>query len=86
MLGLAVTPAHVQDQDGFLPLLKQVRRVLVFLKRLFTDGGYSEVETAAAVKRVGKMGLEIVSRCDQAKGLVVRPKRWIIAARTMLPI
>ena len=78
MLGLAVTPAHVQDRDGFLPLLKQVRRLFVFLKRLFADGSYSGVETAAAVTRVGKMGLEVVTRSDQAKGFVVLAKRWIV--------
>jgi transposase len=78
MLGLAVTPANVQDRDGFLPLLKQVRRLFVFLQRLFADGSYSGVETAAAVKRIGKVGLEIVTRCDQVKGFVVLPKRWIV--------
>ncbi len=46
MLGLTVTPASVQDRDGFLPLLKQVRRLFVFLKRLFADGSYSGVERA----------------------------------------
>ena len=78
MLGLAITPAHVQDRDGLLPLLKQVRRLFVFLKRLFADGSYSGAETAGAVKRVARMGLEIVTRSDQAKGFVVLPKRWIV--------
>ncbi len=78
MLGLAVTPASVQDRDGFLPLLKQVRCLFVFLKRLFADGSYSGTETAAAVRRIGKMGLEIVTRSDQARGFVVLRKRWIV--------
>ena len=78
MLGLSVTPASVQDRDGFLPLLKQVRRLFVFLKRLFADGSYSGIEMAAAVRRIGKMGLEVVTRSDQARGFVVLPKRWIV--------
>jgi transposase len=78
MLGLAVTPASVQDRDGFLALLKQVQRLFVFLKRLFADGSYSGVETAAAVKRMGGMNLEVVTRCDQARGFMVLPKRWIV--------
>ena len=45
MLGLDVTPADVQDRDGFLALLKRVRRVFVFLERLFADGAYSGTET-----------------------------------------
>jgi transposase len=78
MLGLCVTPAHVQDRDGFLPLLKEVRRVFVFLERLFADGAYRGTETAAAAKRVGNVVLEIVKRSDAAKGFVVLPKRWIV--------
>ena len=30
---MAITPADVQDRDGFIPLLKAVRRVFVFLQR-----------------------------------------------------
>jgi transposase len=78
MLGLDVTPADVQDRDGFLPLLKSVRRVFVFLERLFADGAYSGTETAAAAKRVGKVKLDIVKRSDTANGFVVLPKRWIV--------
>lgn len=78
MLGVSVTPANIQDRDGVVPLLKQVRRLFVFLKRLFADGGYSGAETAAAVKRVGKVELEIVKRADAVKGFVVLPKRWIV--------
>ena len=38
MLGVAITPADVPDSDGFIPLLKEVRRVFVFLQRIFADG------------------------------------------------
>jgi transposase len=78
MLGVAVTPASVQDRDGFLPLLKEVRRLFVFLQRLFADGGYAGDETWAATKRIGKVELEIVKRSDAATGFVVVPKRWIV--------
>ena len=78
MLGLDVTPADVQDRDGFLPPLKSVRRMFVFLERLFADGAYSGTETAAATKRIGKVVLEIVKRSDAAKGFVVVAKRWIV--------
>jgi transposase len=81
MLGVCVTPANVQERDGVLPLLKQVRRLFVFLKRLFADGGDSGAETAAAVNRVGKVALEIVKRSESVKGFVVLPKRWIVARR-----
>jgi transposase len=78
MLGLDVTPADVQDRDGFLPVLKQVRRMFVFLERLFADGAYSGTETATAAKRDGKVNLEIVKRSDAVKGFVVVAKRWVV--------
>jgi len=78
MLGLDVTPADVQDRDGCLPLLTSVRRVFVFLERLFADGAYSGAATAAAAKRTGKVVLEIVKRSEAAKGFVVVAKRWIV--------
>lgn len=65
-------------RDGFLPLLKEVRRVFVFLKRLFADGGYSGEAASAAARRIGKVDLEIVKRSDATKGFVVLPKRWIV--------
>lgn len=78
MVGVSITPANVQDRDDFLPLLKGVLRLFVFLKRLFTDGGYSGDATWAADKRAGKMVVEIVKRSDAAKGFTVLPKRWIV--------
>lgn len=78
MLGLDARPADVQDRDGFLPLLKSVRRMFVFLERRFADGAYSGTETAAASKRIGKVSLEIVKRSDAAKSFVVVAKRWIV--------
>jgi transposase len=78
MPGVAITPASVQDRDGFLPLLKEVRQVFVFLQRLFADAGYSGDQTWAATKRIGRVDLEIVKRADTAKGFVVVPKRWIV--------
>src|SRR5919107_1152790 len=78
MLGLDLTPAEVQDRNGFLPLLTRVRRVFVFLERLFADGAFNGTETAAAAKRIGKVSLEIVKRSDAATGFVVVAKRWVV--------
>jgi transposase len=77
-LGVSITPANVQDRDGFLPLLKDVRRVFVFLERLIGDGGYAGAATRAAARRAGKIDLQIVKRSDAAKGFVLLPKRWIV--------
>jgi Transposase DDE domain len=38
MLGVAILPADIQDRDGCLPVLKEVRRLFLFLRRIIADG------------------------------------------------
>ena len=77
MIGLDITAADVQDRDGCIPMLKEVRRQFTFLEAVIADGGYQGVETAA-VYRAAKAPLQIVKRSDAAKGFKVLPKRWIV--------
>jgi transposase len=86
MLGCAILPGNVQDRDGCLGVLKAVRRLFPFLERVIADGAYQGKERARAVRRAARARLEIVKRSEVAKGFVVLPKRWIVAAHTMLPI
>jgi transposase len=78
MLGCAVLPANVQDRDGCLGVLKEVRRLFPFLERVVADGAYQGKETARAVRRAARAVLDIVKRSDAAQGFVVLPKRWIV--------
>ena len=78
MLGAKVHPADIQDRDGALLVLPEVRRLFPFIERIFADGGYQGAATAAAVREIGAWHLEIVKRSDTAKGFVVLPKRWIV--------
>ena len=78
MLGCAVLPANLQDRDGCLGVLKEVRRLFPFLERVVADGAYQGKETARAVRRAAGARLEIVKRCDAAKGFTVLAKRWIV--------
>ncbi len=78
MLGVAIVPADVQDRDGCLPVLNEVRRLFPFLERVIGDGAFQGVETAAAVRRAAGAPLEIVKRSDTAKGFKLLPKRWIV--------
>jgi transposase len=77
-----IQPANVQDRDGALPVLTEVRRLFPFLfpfiEKIFADGAYQGEATATAVARIGAWDLEIVKRSDTAKGFVVLPKRWIV--------
>ena len=38
MLGCAILPGNVQDRDGCLGVLKEVRRLFPFLERMIADG------------------------------------------------
>jgi len=50
-----------------------------FLKRLFADSGYAGPVFQDGVATVmPNLVTEIVRRCDQAKGFIVLPKRWIV--------
>ena len=78
MLGVAVLPADIQDRDGCLPVLKEVRRLFPFLQRIVADGAYQGTDTACAVRQAAGAPLQIVKRSDTAKGFLVLPKRWIV--------
>lgn len=78
MLAGQIQPANVQDRDGALPVLQEVRRLFPFIEKIFADGGYRGQATATAVAALGHWELEIVKRSDTAKGFVVLPKRWIV--------
>jgi putative transposase len=80
-----VHPASVQDRDGAEPLLRQARRLFPFVERIIGDAGYQGPKMAAAVARTGTWKMEIVRRCDRHR-FVVLPKRWIVTARTILPV
>lgn len=78
IVGAHIHSASVQDRDGALPVLKDVRSQFVFIEKIFADGGYQGQATATAVAALGQWEIEIVKRSDQAKGFVVLPKRWIV--------
>ena len=50
-----------------------------FLKKLFADSAYAgPVFQDGLANVMPSLVTEIVRRCDQAKGFVVLPKRWIV--------
>ena len=80
ILGLTLTSAAVQDRDGAKPLIKGLVELFGRLQIIWADGGYlgQLVPWVKALRPYGKLKLEIVRRCDRAKGFHVLPKRWII--------
>jgi transposase len=85
LLSVVVHPASIQDRDGAEAVLREARRLFPFIERLIADAGYHGPKMAATVARTGTWALEIVRRCDQHR-FVVLPKRWIVTARTILPV
>jgi transposase len=45
-------------------LLKEARRLFPLVERIFADGGYQGVPTAASVAAIGGWRLQIVKRSD----------------------
>ena len=71
--------ADLQDRDGGVLVMSTLFGLHPFLLKLYADGGYQGPQFQDALRRVcGQISLEIVKRCDAAKGFVVLPRRWIV--------
>ena len=74
LLAVRVTDGSVQDRDGGITLVRQVRKLFPWIVHVAADGAYAgHFETALARLRIM---VEIVRRPDFAKGFVLLPKRW----------
>jgi transposase len=79
LLHAIVTAVDIQDRDGGAWLLDTLFDLYAFLLKLYADGGYQEPEFRESVKAVlSQVDVEIVKPSDQAKGLVVLPRRWVV--------
>jgi transposase len=80
VLAIVITSAAVQDRDAAKTLIKGLLKMFGRLQIIWADGGYlgALVRWVKQQKPFGKLRLEIVRRCDKAKGFKVLPKRWIV--------
>jgi transposase len=79
LLHALVTAADVQDRDGGLMVLSTLFGRFPFLTKLFADSAYAgPVFDDGLANAMPDLMTEIVRRCDQVKGFVVLPKRWIV--------
>jgi len=76
-LRVVVHSAGIQDRDGAALVLDKIRQQFSWLELVWADGGYNahQVQTAAAK---ALLRVEIVKRCDDMKGFVVLPRRWVV--------
>jgi transposase len=79
LLHALVHSASIQDRDGGILVLATLFGMFPFLEKLFADAAYGgPIFHGALIKIMPQLKVEIVRRCDQAKGFVVLPKRWIV--------
>src|SRR6266542_2756772 len=80
ILAIMITPASVQDRVAAKSLIKLLITMYGRLQIIWADGGYlgTLVKWVKQLRPFGKLKLEIVRRCDRAKGFKVLPKRWIV--------
>ena len=74
---IVVHPANIQDRDGALLVLAELKPLYCFLRVIFADSAYSGDELVAVCLSLS-LSLVIVHRLAGIKGFVVLPKRWIV--------
>ena len=80
ILAIMITPASVQDRDAARGLITLLVSHFGRLQVIWADGGYlgALVQWVKQLRPFGKPRLEIVRRCDHAKGFKVLPRRWVV--------
>lgn len=78
LVGAIEHPANVQDRDGTPWLLQAIRHAFPWLRHVFADSACAGGKLKAALAHLGKWIVEMVRRCDAAKGFVLLPRRWVV--------
>jgi transposase len=78
LVGAIVHPANIQDRDGAPALLQSVSKGFPWMRHVFADGGYAGEKLRGNLAKIGEWTVEIVKRCDAAKGFVLLPRRWVV--------
>ncbi len=78
LVGLQVHPADIQDRDGAVAVLASIRKLYPWLRHIFADGAYAGGKLNTALAEMGRWTVEIIRRCDTAKGFEVLPRRWVV--------
>jgi putative transposase len=80
VLAVMITSAAIQDRAAAKSLIGTLVQWFGRLQIIWADGGYlgALVQWVKQLRPCGRLHLEIVRRCDRAKGFKVLPKRWIV--------
>lgn len=78
LLAGLVHPADIQDRDGAVGVIADMRASFPAVACLFADGGYAGDKLAVAMLKTDGPQIQIVKRPDTAKGFVVIARRWVV--------
>ena len=79
LLHVIVHAADIQDRDGGVLVVATLFGLFPFLLKLYADGGYQGPQFRDGLQRaLQDVEVEIVKRCDTAKGFLVLPRRWVV--------
>jgi transposase len=77
LLAVVVTIAGIQDRDGAVRLLAQLRARFSTIALVWADGGYAG-RLVTWAKTVLGFAVTIVKRTDDLTGFRVIPRRWVV--------
>ena len=77
VLAVVVTAASVQDRDGARLLLRRLGGACKKLRLIWVDGNYRGQLLDWVAKRF-RFLLRPVRRCDDQKGFIILPRRWVV--------
>ena len=78
MVACVVHAADIQDRDGAVCVIAEMKNRYPTIEHLFADGGYAGDKLEAAMLRIGGPTIEVVKRPDDAEGFVVIARRWVV--------
>lgn len=77
LLAIVVTAASIQDRDGGVRLLADLRARFATISLVWADGGYAGRLVTWATK-VLKLTVRVIKRTDDTTGFHVLPRRWVV--------
>jgi putative transposase len=76
VLAVSITAASVQDRDGAVPLLEEIRLEYPTIEKIWVDSAYAGKLVEYSTKTLG-LSLEVVKRPDISRGFIPVSWRWI---------
>lgn len=78
LLKALVLPADLQEREGARVLLKALKRVYVWLQKLWADAAYSGEDFFRQIRKATNIVIEVIKRANTATGFVVLARRWVV--------